>query len=251
MNARANQVIAFTSMLAWGGLNAFGTFAVANNDEPLTLQKIDEVWNAHYKYAGYSCDAFRPIIEQIGRYASVTTDEAVVAFQESVMSKVFSMRVGTLEDREMPKKELPCEIYSVGAYLVSMSRWPSMSTNRNQLLRVADNLARYETLQDLKKTDAMQLAVKIDDYLKYGTNKPPFKAGLCQLWQGPATELVYKTTYFREVYNSTVKQMKERVFRIYGSMVLERGFRDLSEEDRKKLWHEFLRRAGEPVEMDE
>ena len=241
----------FFSAVLLSAQSAFGTFAVANNDEPLTLQKIDEVWNAHYKYAGYRCDAFRPIIEQIGRYASVTTDEAVVAFQESVMSKVFSMRVGTLEDREMPKQELPCEIYSVGAYLVSMSRWPSMSTNRNQLLRVADNLARYKTLQDLKKTDAMQLAVKIDDYLKYGTNKPPFKAGLCQLWQGPATELVYKTTYFREVYNSTVKQMKERVFRIYGSMVLERGFRDLSEEDRKKLWHEFLRRAGEPAEMDE
>lgn len=246
-----NTMTMFFSAVLLSAQSAFGTFAAANNDEPLTLQKIDEVWNAHYEYRGYRCKAFRPIIEQIGRYASTTTDEAVEAFQESVMSKVFSMRVGTLEDREMPKQELPCEIYSVSAYLVSMSRWPSMSTNRNQLLRVADNLARYKTLHDLAKTDAMQLAVKIDDYLKYGTNKPPFKAGLCQLWQGPASELVYKTTYFREVYNSTVKQMKERVFRIYGSMVLERGFRDLSEEDRKKLWHEFLRRAGEPAETGE
>ena len=61
----------------------------------------------------------------------------------------------------------------------------------------------------------------------------------------------YKTADFRRVYNSTVKQMKERVFRIYGSMVLERGFRDLSEEERKTLWQEFLRRAGESAEMNE
>lgn len=241
----------FFSAVLLSAQSAFGTFAVANNDEPLTLQKIDEVWNAHYKYAGYRCDAFKPIIERVGRYASTTTDEAVVAFQESVMSKVFSMRVGTLEDREMPKQELPCEIYSVGAYLVSMSRWPSVSTNKNQLLRVADNLARYKLLPDIGQTDAIRMAFKIDDYLMYGTNKPPFKAGWCKLWQGPVSEIVYKTADFRRVYNSTVKQMKERVFRIYGSMVLEHGFRDLSEEDRKKLWHEFLRRAGEPAEMNE
>ena len=248
---RDKTMTMFFSALLLSAQSAFSTFASANNVEPLTLQRIDEVWNAHYKYAGYRCDAFRPIIEQIGRCASATTDEAVVAFQESVMSKVFSMRVGTLEDREMPKKELPCEIYSVGAYLVSMSQWPSMSTNRNQLLRVADNLARYKLLPDLRQTDAKRLAVRIDDYLKYGTNKPPFKAGVICLWQGPVSEIVYKTADFRRVYNSTVKQMKERVFRIYGSMVLERGFRDLSEEDRKKLWHEFLRRAGEPAEMNE
>ena len=235
--------IGLVSVVILVSQQAFSTFAAANG-EPLTLQKIDDVWNAYYEYSGYRCDAFRPIIEQVGWYASTTTDEAVVAFQESVMSKVFSMRVGTLEDREMPKQELPCEIYSVGAYLVSMSRWPSMCTNKNQLLRVADNLARYKFLPDLSQTDAIRMAFKIDDYLMYGTNKPPFKAGWCKMWQGPVSEIVYKTADFRRVYNSTVKQMKERVFRIYGSMVLERGFRDLSEEDRKKLWQEFLRRAG-------
>ena len=149
-----------------------------------------------------------------------------------------------------PKQELPCEIYSVGAYLVSMSRWPSMSTNRNQLLRVADNLARYKTLQDLKKTDAMQLAVKIDDYLKYGTNKPPFKAGWGTLWTGPVSEYVYKTAYFRELYNTLVKDMKELVFRVYRDVALETGFRDMRKEDRLQLWKEFLQRAGEPVVLE-
>lgn len=247
MNAMTRKWLVPAAILTF--LSAVSAFAGAG-DPPITLQKIDEVWNAKYEYLCYRSKALIPIIEQVGRYVASTTNESAVVMQESVLTKVFSMRVGTLEDREVPRREFPCELPSVREYLVTLSRWPSMRTDRNLILRVADNLARYKPLPDLNQTDAMRMAVRIDDYLKYGTNKPPFKAGWGTLWTGPVSEYVYKTAYFRELYNTLVKDMKELVFRVYRDVALETGFRDMRKEDRLQLWKEFLQRAGEPVVLE-
>lgn len=218
------------------------TFAEAS-DSPLTPQKIDEVWNANYEYGSQRMDAFLQVIKNVGMYAASANGETVAALEESVLSKVFSMRVGTLEDRQ-EGRESRCHIQAVESYLVAISRWASMRTDRNLFLRVADNVARYKYLPDLNQTDAKRLASRIDDYLKYGTNKPPFKAGITRPWDGPMTEHVYKTALFRELYNRSVRDMRQRIFRIYKGVLFEDGFKDFNDEERQQLWQEFVLRAG-------
>jgi len=213
---------------------------------PLTAQKIDEVWTAKYDCGYNKRTAVLKVIEDVGKYAATTTGETVAVLEEAVLSKILTMRVGTLDDRQ-EGTESRCEISAVECYLVAICHWPTMRTDRDKFLRIADDLARYKLLPDLSKTDAKKLAVKIDDYLKYGTNKPPFKTGWIKMWQGPVSEHVYKTMQFRELYNSSVKEMKQRVLDVYKRIALKEGFKGLSEEGRQQLWHEFLRRAEESL----
>ena len=246
MNACVRKHLSFFVVTALSPV-LFQAFA-ESNDTSLTPQKIDEVWNANYEYGSQRKYAFVQIIKDIGTYAATANGETVAALEESVLSKVFSMRVGTLEDRQ-EGHECLCETQAAGSYLVGISRWPSMRTNRNQFLRVADNLARYKLLPDLNQTDAKFLSYRIDDYLKYGTNKPPFKAGITKPWYGPTSELVHKTMLFRDWYNPSVREMKQRIFRIYKSVLFVYGFKDLSDEERQQLWQEFVQRAGDGEDL--
>ena len=216
-------------------------FAGGTDAPLLTLTEVQRIWNKRHdnkqnKFGllGWVMDRMR--VERMRR----TNLDALTEIEAYLLDEICKIENATVDDYDQRSIE---DVSGLEECLKKMAFWGCMSETNN-LMTVAITLGRFKPLPTLDETDAMKLAWKVDDYLKYGTNKPPQHCGLPRSWDGPATEHVYKVSNFRREYNKRIAQMKAKILETYRNRIVDE--RDIDHEDleRQALWEEFVRVSG-------
>lgn len=196
---------------------------------------------------GFSSAFFR----RVGLHrADTNVLQEVTKIEGVLISKLLSVEPATTKDMEQEKWT---SLYAIGRCLTILADWQAQRRDTNLLMRIADKLGEFQTLPDIPR-DALIMAHKIDKYIEYGTNAPPRRFGAIsgwgrwKPWFGPTGSRVARIMDFRDPYNSTIAEMRERIFWSFHNVIMEEGYWPSGHsphpmEENKAVWAEFARRA--------
>jgi len=217
---------------AWGG---------TEGEKALTVALAKEVWNASYEYPLYKFEAVSKVMNRVSdaEREKGTNNNEVGLVEAFFLDAVLQTSAATLDDFD---DKMNGTVLFYARYLGIISHWECMK-NRDNLMKVAMSLSKFQPLPEFSTAEAMPFARKIDDYLQYGTNKPSRNVALAGRWSGPIGERVAKVSKFRKQYNRTIRQMNELVISACHRLVFYSGIAD-DKESCLALWKEFEQTAG-------
>ena len=239
MNTKAKQVVALVLTFALGGLNAFGESA---DDKPLTLALAKEVWNASYEYPLNKFEMVSKFMKRVDEEERVrgTNLNEIASIKAYLFDAVLQTKPATVDDYG---NKIVGTVLVYGDFLRNILHW-ECTWNRECLMRVANSIASFKPLPEYDVEKAKQYAYKIDDFLQYGSAKPPRRVGLAKQWSGPISERVVKVSIFRKDYNRRVREMKDFVADSCYCVIFRRMSKRLDEASRQALWEEFALESG-------
>ena len=239
MNTKTKQAVALVLAFVWGGLNVLGESA---DDKPLTLDLAKEVWNAPYEYPLYKFEAvskFMKRIEEVDRVKG-TNDSEVSAIKVYFLNEVLQTPVATVDDQD---HKISGIVLFYGRFVNQIIRWECMQ--KPEIIRqVARSLGRFKPLPEFDYREAAMCAQKVDDLLKYGSDKAHPNTAPTGRWSGPVGERVSKVSNFRKLYNQGIRNMRESVADVCHWVIFSRMSKGLDEASRQALWEEFVLEAG-------
>lgn len=239
MNTKTKQAVALVLTFVWGGLNVLGESA---DDKPLTLTLAKKVWNAPYEYSLYKFEAVSKFMKRVDEEERVkgTNLNEIASIKAYLFDAVLQTKPATVDDYG---NKIVGTVLFYGRFLSDILQWECM-WNRECLMKVASSMARFKPLPEYDVEKAKQYAYKIDDFLQYGSAKPPRRVGLAKQWSGPISERVVKVSIFRKDYNRGVREMKDFVADSCYCVIFRRMSKRLDEASRQALWEEFALEAG-------
>lgn len=233
--------------------SAFVIQSVMASDEEVkipTLQLVKQVWSVNYQYPGEKFFAVEWLFNALAKYPDAQDEADMAAAQEYLLSEVLKTPVATVHEED---GRISAQVHWMGDYLRKISHWPTMRYATNRLMRIADKVAQYHTFFDLSKTDALVMAHQVDNYVEYGTNRPPVRGGTIsgfstyKPWFGPSGSHVARVIDFRRSYNKNVVELRRNVLSNFHFCITQRDRKEPRSSDpetERALWLEFARRIG-------
>ncbi|MGN0832882.1 MAG: hypothetical protein ACI4RD_04440 [Kiritimatiellia bacterium] len=215
-------------------VSAYGESAA---EGPLTLAYAREVWNAPYDNSVHKFDVVSKVMNRVTQAErdGGTNRAEIAAIETYFLDAVLRTTPATLDDTD----KVAGKVWAFAQFFGIISQWNCMR-NRGNLMRVAKTVARFKPLPEFDVRDAKPYARKVDDFLQYGTNKPPQRFGVVRLWTGPTCERIIKVAGFRKIYNKAVDDMRLAVTGAC-QMLIFRSDIAADDADRMALWNEFQR----------
>lgn len=229
----------------------FASAKAVASTTPLTTPSLEEVklnWSKDYQYPGEKFFAMEKLFDRLGGDPCRENAAELGSAQEYLLSEVLKAPIATVQDDD---QKISTQVHWTGRYLCKISCWPAMRHATNQLMRIADKVAKYRPLFDLSETDALIMAHQIDHYVEHGTNRPPMNAGTVsgfsayKPWFGPTGSRVAKIIDFRRSYNKNVTALRKDVLRCFHHSLTKHagdGTCSRDSESEITLWLDFVRR---------
>lgn len=204
-----------------------------------TADEIESAWAEAMKMPSSHLRQFSSVLQRIRKCRSQVGIGEVERVESLAMSKVFSERGATTKDEDVDA----FDVLGKSLCLIELSRWDCLYADTNRLMRMADNVAQYPFLPDLRGTRALQTATQLDDIIEYGTNGCVRKSGMLPQYGSIGLKVV-RISDMRAGYNQQVEMLRKRVLKRVYESVIQRRFVDMTDAERQSVLREFLRRAA-------
>ena len=134
------------------------------------------------------------------------------------------------------------DLYSHEQAILSLLQKDFILTETNALMIIADHLGTGKLLSVEKRNDDLLAAIKHDRFLEFGDSNYVVRAGIVRY--GPTSLSCRKQYMYRDRYNVQLMRLRTAIFCGFKRELRRSRWDDYSEEARRILFEEFLRRAN-------